>query len=61
LIGASAALHYRAVDHVITAEDVIIHKLIAWRPRGSGIVFTGRGAHSLKGVPEAWDVYNATA
>lgn len=23
----------RAVDHVITAEDVIIHKLIAWRPR----------------------------
>lgn len=23
----------RAHDHVITAEDVIIHKLIAWRPR----------------------------
>jgi hypothetical protein len=23
----------RAIDHVITAEDVIIHKLIAWRPR----------------------------
>jgi len=23
----------RAVDHVISAEDVIIHKLIAWRPR----------------------------
>ena len=23
----------RAVDHVVTAEDVIIHKLIAWRPR----------------------------
>ncbi len=23
----------RAVDHVITAEDVIVHKLIAWRPR----------------------------
>lgn len=26
------ALH-RAVDHVITAEDVIVHKLIAWRSR----------------------------
>jgi hypothetical protein len=26
------ALH-RAVDHVLTVEDVIIHKLIAWRPR----------------------------
>lgn len=23
----------RARDHVITAEDVIVHKLIAWRPR----------------------------
>jgi len=23
----------RAQDHVITAEDVIVHKLIAWRPR----------------------------
>ncbi|HLF99892.1 MAG TPA: hypothetical protein VI916_05440 [Acidimicrobiia bacterium] len=23
----------RAIDHVITAEDVIVHKLIAWRPK----------------------------
>ena len=23
----------RSVDHVLTVEDVIIHKLIAWRPR----------------------------
>lgn len=23
----------RAVDHFITVEDVIVHKLIAWRPR----------------------------
>lgn len=23
----------RAYDHPITAEDVIVHKLIAWRPR----------------------------
>ena len=23
----------RAIDHVITVEDVIVHKLIAWRPR----------------------------
>ncbi len=23
----------RAVDHVLTAEDVIVHKLLAWRPR----------------------------
>lgn len=23
----------RSIDHVLTVEDVIIHKLIAWRPR----------------------------
>lgn len=23
----------RAADHVLTAEDVVVHKLIAWRPR----------------------------
>lgn len=23
----------RAVDHVVTVEDLLIHKLIAWRPR----------------------------
>jgi hypothetical protein len=23
----------RAIDHVITVEDVVVHKLIAWRPR----------------------------
>jgi hypothetical protein len=23
----------RAVDHVLTVEDVIVHKLLAWRPR----------------------------
>lgn len=23
----------RAIDHVLTVEDVIVHKLIAWRPR----------------------------
>lgn len=36
----------RAVDHVITVEDVIVHKLIAWRPRDrndiASILDTGR-------------------
>lgn len=26
----------RAVDHVLTAEDVIVHKLLAWRARAPG-------------------------
>ena len=36
----------RAIDHLITAEDVIVHKLIAWRPRDRddvvSILETGR-------------------
>jgi len=28
----------RAVDHVLTVEDVLVHKLIAWRPRDQGDV-----------------------
>ena len=36
----------RAVDHVLTAEDVVVHKLIAWRPRDrndiASILETGR-------------------
>jgi hypothetical protein len=34
--GALAALEYRetgARGHVLTVEDVLVHKLIAWRPR----------------------------
>ncbi len=28
----------RAVDHVLAVEDVLVHKLIAWRPRDQGDV-----------------------
>ena len=38
----------RAVDHVLTVEDVIVHKLIAWRPRDQDDVLSIlRAGHSL--------------
>jgi len=37
----------RAVDHVLAVEDVIIHKLIAWRPRDQDDIRSIREA----GVP----------
>ena len=38
----------RAVDHVITVEDVIVHKLIAWRSRDrSDIASILEAGHSL--------------
>jgi hypothetical protein len=52
----------RAVDGVITAEDVIIHKLLAWRPRDrddiASILATGTELDEeyIAGWADAWDV-----
>jgi hypothetical protein len=52
----------RAVDGVLTAEDVIVHKLIAWRPRDrddvAEILSTGRplDVGYIRRWAEAWDV-----
>lgn len=54
----------RAVEGIITAEDVIVHKLLAWRDRDrddiSSILAAG---HDLDGAyitrwARAWDVYD---
>ena len=42
----------RAVDHVITVEDVIVHKLIAWRPRDRNDI-----ASILEGEPTLDEAY----
>jgi hypothetical protein len=46
----------RAVDHVITVEDVIVHKLIAWRPRDRNDIASILDAdHALdEGYIEHW-------
>lgn len=52
----------RAVDHVLTVEDVLIHKLIAWRPRDrndiASILETAPALDEayLEEWVEAWDV-----
>lgn len=52
----------RAVDHVITVEDVIVHKLIAWRPRDrNDIASILEAGHALDGRyierwAREWDV-----
>lgn len=52
----------RAVDGVITAEDVIIHKLLAWRPRDKddiASIFAARHPLDEAYIDEwvdAWDV-----
>ena len=52
----------RAVDHVLTVEDVIVHKLIAWRPRDrndiASILETGVRFDEdyVAGWAERWEV-----
>lgn len=52
----------RAVDGVITAEDVIIHKLLAWRPKDLddiAAIFAGGqpiDEEYIEGWVDAWDV-----
>ena len=46
----------RAVDHVLTIEDVLVHKLIAWRPRDrNDIASILEAAHPFDaGYVEEW-------
>ena len=52
----------RAVEHVISVDDVIIHKLIAWRPRDrNDIASILQAAHPLDEAyiehwARAWEV-----
>ncbi len=52
----------RAVDGVLTVEDVIVHKLLAWRPRDrddiTSILATGRSFDEayVTRWAEAWEV-----
>jgi hypothetical protein len=39
---------------------VLVSQTIKGLTAGSGIVFTDRGEHQLKGVPDAWRLYQAT-
>ena len=49
-IGARVAAHARAGEVLVsnTVKDLVA---------GSGLEFTDRGAHSLKGVPGEWRLY----
>jgi class 3 adenylate cyclase len=53
-IGARIAADAAPGDVLVTStvKDLVV---------GSGLVFVGRGARSLKGVPGAWETYSASA
>jgi hypothetical protein len=41
------------------ADDVLVSRTVKDLVAGSGIKFEDFGMHSLKGIPEAWQVFRA--
>ena len=57
---AGIAVHIGArVGGVATAGEVWTSRTVRDLVAGSGLVFSDRGVHSLKGVPEEWRLYAA--
>ena len=49
----------RRLGGVATAGEVWTSRTVRDLVAGSGLVFSDRGVHSLKGVPEEWRLYAA--
>jgi class 3 adenylate cyclase len=52
------AVHIGArVAAVAGAGEVLVSRTVKDLVAGSGIAFTDRGSHTLKGVPDEWQLY----
>jgi class 3 adenylate cyclase len=58
--GIAVAIGAR-VGALAQPSEVLVSQTIKDLTTGSGIVFTDRGEHQLKGVPDAWRLYRATS
>jgi len=47
------------VASLATASEVLVTSVVRALVLGSGIPFTDRGIHSLKGVPDTWQLFAA--
>jgi class 3 adenylate cyclase len=58
---AGLAVHIAArICSLAGPSEVLVSRTVKDLLAGSGIEFESRGPHSLKGVPEEWDVYAVT-
>jgi len=56
------AIHIAArVSALAEPSEVLVSRTVKDLVVGSGIEFTARGVHELKGVPDAWDLHSANA
>lgn len=58
--GIAVAIGAR-VGALAQPSEVLVSQTIKDLTAGSGIVFTDRGEHQLKGVPDVWRLYQATS
>jgi pimeloyl-ACP methyl ester carboxylesterase len=55
---AGLAVHISArIMAMAEADEVLVSRTVRDLTAGSGLRFTDRGTHSLKGIPEAWQLY----
>lgn len=55
------AVHIAArVSALAGPREVLVSRTVRDLVAGSGLSFADRGAHELKGVPDSWDVYEAS-
>ena len=55
---AGLAVHIGARIAALAApREVLVSRTVKDLGAGAGFQFTGRGLHSLRGVPDQWDVY----
>jgi class 3 adenylate cyclase len=55
------AVHIAArVSHLAGPGEVLVSRTVKDLVAGSGIEFTGRGSHELKGVPDTWELHAVT-
>jgi class 3 adenylate cyclase len=56
------AVHIAArVSALAGPSEVLVSRTVKDLVAGSGLGFEERGSHELKGVPDSWDIYEATA
>ena len=58
ITGIAVAIGAR-VDAIAQPSEVLVSQTIKDLTAGSGIEYTDRGEHELKGVPELWHRYQA--
>jgi class 3 adenylate cyclase len=60
-IGGIAVHIASRVSALAAPDEVLVSRTVKDLVAGSGIVFDDRGTHTLKGIPDTWQLYAAGA